>query len=170
VEGPHDPGLRRKPVLEAPSSYGDVSKGLLARIGVEPSRLADAYDEGFYRRHGLAASIYFDRTSYGTDRLVPSPIVDPSDRLPRLDPRASIEGPAIATSRCSTSARSSRSTTSPATTLSTPAAATACSSASGVRSECSGPVPGDARVRRTPDRRASGPSAWRRDPPSRREC
>jgi spermidine dehydrogenase len=68
--------------LEAPGAYSDVAKGLLDRIGVEPSRLEDAYDQDFYRRHGLAAGVYFDRASYGTDRLVRSDCFDPSAFLP----------------------------------------------------------------------------------------
>ena len=68
--------------LEAPSSYSDVAKGLLAEIGVDKDRLRDAYDEDFYRRNGLAAGVYFDRSTYGTDRLVRTDFVDPSTFLP----------------------------------------------------------------------------------------
>jgi spermidine dehydrogenase len=68
--------------LEAPSSYSDVAKGLLAEIGVDKDRLRDAYDEDFYRRNGLAAGVYFDRSTYGTDRLVRTDFVDPSAFLP----------------------------------------------------------------------------------------
>ncbi len=68
--------------LEAPSDYSDVAKGLLRKIGVETRRLEDAYDQGFFRRNDLAAAIYFDRATYGTDRLVRSDLVDPSAFLP----------------------------------------------------------------------------------------
>jgi spermidine dehydrogenase len=68
--------------FEAPSEYSDVAKRLLARIGVEKARLRDAYDQDFFRRHGLAAGVYFDRATYGTDRLVRSDFVDPSAFLP----------------------------------------------------------------------------------------
>jgi hypothetical protein len=68
--------------LEAPSAYSDVAKGLLARIGVEKARLKDAYDQDFYRRNGLGAGVYFDRATYGTDRLVRTDIVDLSAFLP----------------------------------------------------------------------------------------
>jgi len=68
--------------LEAPSRYSDVAKGLLARIGIDPPRLRDAYDEDFFRRNGLAASVYFDRATYGTDRLVRSEFIDPGLFLP----------------------------------------------------------------------------------------
>lgn len=68
--------------LQEPSSYSDVAKGLLTRIGVEKTRLRDAYDQGFYRRNGLAAGLYFDRATYGVDRLVRTDLVDPSLFLP----------------------------------------------------------------------------------------
>ncbi|MBW2236635.1 MAG: NAD(P)-binding protein [Deltaproteobacteria bacterium] len=68
--------------LEAPGAYSDVAQGLLTRIGVETARLEDAYDQGFYRRHGLAPGVYFDRATYGTDRLVRTDFMDPSAFLP----------------------------------------------------------------------------------------
>jgi spermidine dehydrogenase len=57
--------------LEEPSSYSSVAKRLLRELGVETSRFYTAYDEEFYRTHGLGAGFYFDRLTYGVDRLVP---------------------------------------------------------------------------------------------------
>ena len=68
--------------LEAPGEYSDVAMGLLRRIGVEPERLRAAYDEDFYRRHGLGMALFFDRAHYGVDRLVRSDFLDPSLFLP----------------------------------------------------------------------------------------
>ncbi|NNL65055.1 MAG: NAD(P)-binding protein, partial [Myxococcales bacterium] len=68
--------------LEAPSSYSEVARGLLERIGVEKQRLRAGYDTGFYRRHGLRAALYFDREHHGVDRLVPSDLLDVSGFLP----------------------------------------------------------------------------------------
>jgi len=56
--------------LEAPSGYSDVVKGLLRDLGVDKDRFDTAYDQKFYRRHGLAAGIYFNRRDWGADRLV----------------------------------------------------------------------------------------------------
>jgi spermidine dehydrogenase len=77
--------------LEAPSSYSDVSQALLERIGVEKTRLREAYDEDFFRRHGLGAAVYFDRATYGTDRLVTGDFVDPSLFLPVASSGLAIE-------------------------------------------------------------------------------
>jgi spermidine dehydrogenase len=68
--------------LESPSWYSDVSKGLLEGIGVELTRFDKTYDEGFYRRHGLRGGVYFDRATYGVDRVVPIELLDFSSYLP----------------------------------------------------------------------------------------
>lgn len=69
-------------LVGAPSAYSDTSKRLLDLIGVDTGRLRDAYDEDFYVRHGLASGVYFDRATYGVDRLVRSDFVDASAFLP----------------------------------------------------------------------------------------
>jgi spermidine dehydrogenase len=56
--------------LEAPSGYSDVVKDLLRDLGVDTKRFDTAYDQEFYKRHGLAAGIYFNRKDWGADRLV----------------------------------------------------------------------------------------------------
>ncbi len=75
--------------LEDPGSYSPGAKQLLRELGVDTSRFHQAYDRGFYRRHGLGLGVYFDRASYGVDRLVPMHLANPLDdqfappRLPR---------------------------------------------------------------------------------------
>jgi spermidine dehydrogenase len=68
--------------LESPQYYSDISKELLRDIGVETKRLRAGYDVGFYRRHGLAGGTFFDRETYGVDRVVPFQVVDYSAYLP----------------------------------------------------------------------------------------
>jgi spermidine dehydrogenase len=68
--------------LEDPERYSDVTKRLLRDIGVEISRLDAAYDRDFYRRHGLGGGIFFDRASYGIDRVVRFEVVNFSGYLP----------------------------------------------------------------------------------------
>ncbi len=70
--------------LENPGSYSDVSKQLLIDLGVDTDRFYQAYDRGFYRRHGLAPALFFDRKSYGVDRLVRSDLLDASSRFMQL--------------------------------------------------------------------------------------
>jgi len=56
--------------LEAPSGYSDVVKSLLRDLKVDVSRFDSAYDQGFYKRHGLSGGVVFNREEWGVDRLV----------------------------------------------------------------------------------------------------
>ena len=62
--------------LEDPGSYSAVTKGLLGDLGVDTRRFETAYDHEFYRRNGLASGTYFDRDTFGSDRLVGYSLVD----------------------------------------------------------------------------------------------
>ncbi len=68
--------------LENPSAYSDVATRLLAELGVDLDRFDHYYDQDFFRRNGLASSVYFDRATYGVDRLVRGEILDPGFFLP----------------------------------------------------------------------------------------
>ena len=56
--------------IEAPSGYSDVVKSLLRDLGVDVSHFNTAYDQGFYKRNGLAGGVVFNREDWGSDRLV----------------------------------------------------------------------------------------------------
>jgi spermidine dehydrogenase len=56
--------------LESPSFYPDITKTLLDDLGVDIEHLADAYDQDFFKRHGLGAGIHFDSKNWGVDRVV----------------------------------------------------------------------------------------------------
>ena len=57
--------------LEEPSSYSDIVKGLLRDLGVEIDRFEKAYDQDFFKRHGLRAGMHFNKEKWGVDRTVP---------------------------------------------------------------------------------------------------
>ena len=57
--------------LQAPSEYSRVTKGLLDDLGVDIKRFDKAYDQDFYRRHGLRGCIHFNKARWGADRVVP---------------------------------------------------------------------------------------------------
>lgn len=61
--------------LESPQYYSDASKLLLRDIGVDIAKLGAAYDVDFFRRHGLRGATFFDRATYGVDRVVPFEVV-----------------------------------------------------------------------------------------------
>ena len=56
--------------LQEPGYFPAVARDLLDELGVDVERLAAAYDQEFFRRHGLAAGIHFNREQWGVDRVV----------------------------------------------------------------------------------------------------
>ena len=75
--------------LEAPGEYSETTQGLLKALKVDLKKLKSSYDETFYKRHGLASSVYFDKAHYGTDRLVRSQFFDASLFLPLAESKVS---------------------------------------------------------------------------------
>jgi len=71
--------------FESPQFYSDVTKELLQDVGIELKRLEASYDQDFYRRHGLGGAVFFDRETYGVDRVVRFELIDYSSYIP-LDP------------------------------------------------------------------------------------
>jgi spermidine dehydrogenase len=67
--------------LQEPGSYSEISRGLLKDIGVVTQRFEKAFDHDFFRRNGLTDSIFFDRRTYGVDRVVRYPVSDYSNFL-----------------------------------------------------------------------------------------
>jgi len=68
--------------LQEPAQYSDVMKGLLRDLGVETKRFEQAYVHDFFRKHGLVGGTYFDRETFGVDRVVRYPLMDYSHFLP----------------------------------------------------------------------------------------
>lgn len=56
--------------LESPTFYPEVTKSLLKDLDIDIDTLGAAYDQGFYKRHGLAAGIQFRKKDWGVDKLV----------------------------------------------------------------------------------------------------
>ena len=55
--------------IESPGSYSKVARGLLTELGVETERFYKAYDQKLYSTLGTA--VFYDRETFGEDRLVP---------------------------------------------------------------------------------------------------
>ncbi len=56
--------------LESPSSYSGVVTEFIRDLGIDAKSLADAYDQDFYKRNGLAAGVHFNSNDWGSDHLV----------------------------------------------------------------------------------------------------
>lgn len=77
--------------MEDPGSYSSVSKKLLSDLGIDTRFFETAYDQSFFKRHGLGGSIFFDAEHHGTDQLVQYPFQDYYNFLPLSKPKISLE-------------------------------------------------------------------------------
>jgi spermidine dehydrogenase len=60
--------------IDSPSSYSKVAKRLLADLSIDPNRFYDYFDQDYFKSRGLKSGIFFDRKTYGVDRLQVDPM------------------------------------------------------------------------------------------------
>jgi len=52
------------------NQYGEAAKRMMGSLGIEPSRYAEFVDRELHKSLGLQRGMFFDRETFGTDRLV----------------------------------------------------------------------------------------------------
>jgi spermidine dehydrogenase len=64
--------------IDSPRPYSAVATGLLTALGIDPVALTARHTErGFYSSLGLGPAVFFDRETFGEDRLVKGKISSP---------------------------------------------------------------------------------------------
>jgi len=56
--------------IEAPSRYSQEAKGLFSSLGLDIERFYKYYDQKFYESRGMTHGVFFDKETFGVDRLV----------------------------------------------------------------------------------------------------
>jgi spermidine dehydrogenase len=60
--------------IDSPTPYSKVADGLLKKLGVDPPQFEKKYaDDKVYRSLGLRSAVFFDKETFGEDRLVMAP-------------------------------------------------------------------------------------------------
>jgi len=73
IDGTIRLGYGGSQTLVSPQSGGKTVLALLEDIGVDLDRFKLAYDRGFYKRHQLGPVTYFNKTTFGQDKIVKHP-------------------------------------------------------------------------------------------------
>ena len=62
--------------FEGPSEFSATVLNLLSDLGVDMDRFKTAYDADFFKRHDLGAATYFNKRTFGEDKVVRHPFCD----------------------------------------------------------------------------------------------
>jgi len=60
--------------IDGPAQYSKVAGQLLRDLSIDTQRFYDYYDQEYFSSRGLKNGIYFDRPTYGVDRMLANPI------------------------------------------------------------------------------------------------
>jgi spermidine dehydrogenase len=78
--------------IDSPGPWSVIGKALLGDLGVDVGRWRSVVDERLYASLGMGRAVFFDRETFGADRLVRAPLGRTfGDEAPGAAPRASPE-------------------------------------------------------------------------------
>ncbi|MGB5627639.1 MAG: FAD/NAD(P)-binding protein, partial [Woeseiaceae bacterium] len=60
--------------IDGPAKYSKVAGQLLRDLSIDTQRFYDYYDQSYFSSRGLKRGIYFDKPTYGVDRVLANPI------------------------------------------------------------------------------------------------
>ena len=60
--------------IDGPAKYSKVAGQLLRDLSIDTQRFYDYYDQAYFSSRGLKRGIYFDKPTYGVDRVLANPI------------------------------------------------------------------------------------------------
>jgi spermidine dehydrogenase len=59
--------------IESPAPYSKEARGLIEELGIDVASYSKYHDASLYHGLGLHSKVFFDKETFGDDRLVPSP-------------------------------------------------------------------------------------------------
>ena len=62
--------------IDSPAPYSAVAKALIAELGIDVARYSKVLDSGLYKSLGLRSAFFFDKETFGADRLVVGDVRD----------------------------------------------------------------------------------------------
>ncbi len=62
--------------IDSPAPYSAVSKALITDLGIDVARYSKVLDSGLYKSLGLRPAFFFDKETFGADRLVAGDVRD----------------------------------------------------------------------------------------------
>ena len=68
--------------IDSPAPYSRAASALVAELGVDVSRWERMLERGLYARLGMGAGVFFDRATFGADRLLRAPGKGEADPWP----------------------------------------------------------------------------------------